>query len=100
MPLILQVPSGNYNILHRIGAQYYELCAHLLCDDNGARATALRQQHSSNAYNINFEIISEWLRGSGKQPVSWRTLDGVLRTMQLTELANEIASYCGAVVPL
>ena len=87
---ILQTPSPSSNILHQIGDKHWELCAYLLHDKNGSRAKAITEQHRGNAYTISREIMSEWLRGSGRQPVSWRTLDGVLRIMQLRELADDI----------
>ena len=64
----------------------------LLDESTGARVRSLEHQHQRNAERINQEILQEWLAGSGKQPVSWATLVEVLRDIELSTLADDIAA--------
>ena len=50
----------------------------------------MAQKHSNNADSINKEILSKWLQGVGKQPVTWSILIGVLKDIDLNSLANDI----------
>ena len=76
----------------QIGSKYFELGAFLLDDDNGVKVETIAQKCSNNADSINKEILSKWLQGLGKQPVTWSTLIGVLRDIDLKSLANDIES--------
>lgn len=76
----------------QIGIKYYELGVFLLDDRNGVEVQAIALKHSNNADGINKEILSKWLQGMGKQPVTWRTLIEVLRYVDLNSLANDIES--------
>ena len=49
----------------------------------------MAQNHNNN---INKEILSKWLQGLGKQPVTWSKLIEVLRDIDLNSLANDIES--------
>lgn len=51
---------------------------------------AITAQYQLNADQISREILGRWLRGGGKQPVTWRTLTDTLRDIGLTELASTI----------
>ena len=59
----------------------------LLNDGTGSMIAAMRaKNHDHNTR----DIFQEWLRGSGAQPVTWRTLVAVLREAHLSTLADEI----------
>jgi len=53
---------------------------------------SMASRHHDNAERINTEILHEWLTGSGKKPVNWETLVKVLRDIELSTLADEIAA--------
>ena len=56
---------------------------------------ALETTNLRNPEAINFDILKEWLRGSGAQPVKWRTLVTVLKQIGLSEVAAEIERAFG-----
>lgn len=76
----------------QIGIKYIDLGVFLLDDTNGVKVEAIALKHNNNAENINKDILSKWLRGMGKQPVTWSTLIEVLRDIDLKSLANDIES--------
>ena len=89
--LNLKTSSGStVNIVKQIGSDYFTLGILLLNDDNGAVTSAITNQHHHNAVAINQEILMRWVRGQGKQPVTWSTLIGVLRDVGLSQLAQAI----------
>ena len=61
-------------------------------DPNGMRIRNMERKHKNDAEEINMEVLQEWLKGAGKQPVTWDTLIDVLRDTKLTRLASEIAA--------
>ena len=73
-----------------IGTYYEMLGTLLLNDDTGAKIAAIVDKHQRNASKINNQILQQWLQGGGRQPVTWNTLVGVLRSIKLSELANTI----------
>ena len=75
---------------------YMEFGIELLDDSNGARVRAMQRECMRDAKLINMEILQEWVEGSGKQPVTWDTLIDVLRDIDLTILASEIAAVKGS----
>ena len=76
--------------MHQIGTHYSTLGPLLLNDDNGAVISAIINQHKDNAVAINQEILTRWLLGQGKLPVTWSTLLGVLDDVGLSELAQMV----------
>ena len=50
---------------------------------------ALIKQNREDCDAINLEIVERWLQGGG-EPVSWRTLIGILKAVNLTVLAQDI----------
>ena len=62
----------------------------LLNDDTGAKTAAIVDIRQRNASKINYQILQQWIQGGGRQPVTWNTLVGVLRSIKLSELANTI----------
>ena len=80
------------NIPVEIGSKYLQFGIFLLDDSTGARIMSMASRHHDNAERINTEILHEWLTGSGKKPVNWETLVKVLRDIELSTLADEIAA--------
>lgn len=64
----------------------------LLKDDNYAITSSIVEQFQSNAFKINFEVLTRWIQGKGKDPVTWETLVEVLKCIELSQLAKEISS--------
>ena len=95
-PTLLQLTyfktrSGSINITEQIGTSYRNLGLHLLEDANGVVTKAIRDQYHHNAATINYEILQRWIQGAGMQPVQWSTLIDVLKKIELSPLAKEIA---------
>lgn len=84
------ITQEGEDISKQIGAHYRRFGTLLLKDHTGARVTAIVQKHQKDSTEINYEIISEWLNGGGEEPVTWRTLCGVLDKIGLKELARKI----------
>ena len=61
----------------------------------GARVDALETRYLNNPERINYVIFREWLKGSGAQPVTWKTLVTVLKQIGLSEVAAEIKRVFG-----
>ena len=92
LPQLLNFKGRNkrkINISRVIGTQYTTFGTLLLVDRTGTRVAAITDKHRGDAERINIEILREWLAGSG-EPVSWRTLTGVLRDADLNLLADDI----------
>lgn len=89
--LSLKTSSGNtVKIMQQIGTHYSIFGPLLLDDCTGAATSAIVAQHQQNAVLINQEILTQWLQGQGKLPVSWSTLTDVLKDVGLTELSQMI----------
>ena len=78
------------NIPVEIGTKYVGFSVFLLDDLNGSRVKIMTHKHLNDAERINTEILQDWLAGKGKQPVTWATLVGVLRDIELSTLAGQI----------
>ena len=89
--LNLKTSSGStVNIVQQIGTHYSTLGPLLLRDDTGAVTLAIVSQHQRDVALINQEILTRWLQGQGKLPVSWYTLIDVFKNAGLLELAQMI----------
>ena len=91
---LLAFPGAKEKIKvdEQIGVKYIDLGVFLLDDKNGVKVKAIAMKHNNNAENASQEILSKWLRGMGKQPVTWNTLIEVLRDIDLKSLAKDISS--------
>ena len=78
------------NVVQQIGTHYSKLGPLLLNDDTGAVTLSVTSEHHHNADAINQDILTRWLQGQGKQPVTWFTLICVLRDVELSQLAQRI----------
>lgn len=74
----------------QIGTKYTDLAVFLLGDDTRMKVKTIAMEHNQDADKINLEILSNWLQGLGKQPVTWSTLVQVLRDLELKSVANDI----------
>ena len=92
--LNLKTSSGSsVNIVHQIGTHYSTLGPLLLNDNTGAVTSAITNQYQNNAVAINQDILSQWVQGQGKLPVTWSTLLGVLDDVGLSELTQMVRKY-------
>ena len=78
------------NIPQEISTKYPQFGLLLLNDTTGAKVRNIAHKHFRDSEQINTEILEEWLKGRGKQPVSWRTLTEVLHCVKLSNLASDI----------
>ena len=93
LPQLISFPTRTretINIVQKVGTQYTLLGIILLDDKDGSIVSPITTQHQLNAVNITLEILMRWIRGEGKQPVTWKTLTDALTTIGLTELAKSI----------
>ena len=87
----LELPNEPpLDIAKRIGDSYKEVGGELLQDSDGIK---VKNIHADNFYRIigtNNDILFEWLQGSGKMPVNWKTLIQVLEKHGKKILAQDI----------
>jgi hypothetical protein len=79
-----------FDVAERIAHSYKKVGGELLQDSSGKR---VGNHHTNNFYNVvdtSVAILEEWLEGSGKLPVTWRTLIRVLKKHGKVELARDI----------
>ena len=89
--LNFKTSSGStVDVVQQIGTHYSKLGPLLLNDDTGAVTSAIVSQYQRDAVAINQEILTRWLQGQGKKPVSWSTLTDVLKEVGLSELSQMI----------
>lgn len=67
----------------------------LLDDPYGTRIKRIEEEYKYSMYEMTREICRQWLRGSGKHPVTWNILIRVLKQTQLLTLAGRIESSIG-----
>ena len=84
------MPGGKVNLAERIGVSYYEFGVLLLEDDDGDLIAAIEKEQGKSSANINREVFRLWLKGKGRQPVTWATLVAVLQDIGLVKLAKDI----------
>ena len=78
------------HILQEIGTKYTLLGTILLNDKSGEITSAIERENTKNANTINYHILQKWVQGSGKMPVTWRTLLEVMKDIGLITLARKI----------
>ena len=78
------------NILQHIGTLYNDLGILLLDDKGGTVTKAIEKQCHHVVYDINLQILRQWIQGEGRQPVQWSTLVDVLKKIELSVLAKKI----------
>ena len=80
------------NLAEIIGVSYYEFGVQLLDDDDGDKIAAIEKELGKSALDINRQVFRLWLKGKGRQPVTWATLVAVLQDIGLARLAQDIAA--------
>lgn len=84
------MPGEKINLTEEIGTHYMEFGTSLLKDSTGELLRSFEKELRGNAGDINARVLSWWLSGKGKQPVSWDTLIAVLHDIKLNRLARDI----------
>ena len=92
LPELIDFKTGteNMNILKHIGTLYNDLGILLLDDKAGTVTKAIEKQCHHVVYDINLQILRQWIQGEGRQPVQWSTLIDVLKKIKLSVLAKKI----------
>ena len=80
----------SFDIAERIGLSYKKVGGELLEDSGGNRVEIIWTNNFHKVVDTNVDILKEWLKGSGKRPVTWRTLIQVLEKYGEVELAQDI----------
>ena len=88
--ITFQGRRGRIDISEQIGNKYKRFGILLLDDPDGVRVNAIERKHHEEAKEINFEIFQKWIKGSGKKPMTWKTLIDVLFDIGLSALAEDI----------
>ena len=87
----LELPNeSSFNIVELIGDSYKEIGGELLQDSSGIKVENIRADNNYKIVGTNNDILREWLQGSGKRPVNWRTLIQVLEKYGKIILAQDI----------
>ena len=84
--------AKRINIPQEISTNYYQFGILLLEDETGTRIKNIEYRFRENSEQINMEVLEQWINGKGKQPVTWEMLVEVLRDVELTTLAGDIAA--------
>ena len=88
--ICFQMADSKVNVAEKIGVKCHDFGVLLLNDEGGDVITFIEREQRGNAYGINVEVFKMWLKGTGKQPVTWDTLVDVLRDIGLNKLANDV----------
>ena len=92
LPELYCFRSGDecVDIIEKISTNYSQFGIFLLEDNDGDKMAAIIEQYGEDATKINRQVLSRWIKGEGKQPVSWATLASELERCGLTVLAKTI----------
>ena len=90
----ISFPKGKskINLAVEIGAHYHDFGVLLLNDKSGNLISSIEREQRINASCINVEIFKKWLQGTGRQPVTWKTLVAVLIDVGLKSLAIDVVT--------
>ena len=91
--LHLKLPGhdgGAIDVAVQIGKSYPKFGSLLLNDNEGTRVQNICHDMMKEIVPTNMEILKQWLDGSGRRPVIWRTLIEVMEESQKTDLARQI----------
>ncbi len=76
------------DLVTEIGKDYKKIGRKLLKNDK--KVANIEASKQNQVEDIVDEILSEWLNGDGRTPVTWETLVTVLRESGLVTLAEDI----------
>ena len=82
--------NGTLNIPERISTKYKQFGVILLEDDEGTLVDGIAHKNFNNPEEINIDILTQWLRGKGRKPVTWRTMISSLEEIGLKTMAEDI----------
>ena len=82
--------DGTLNIPQQISTKYKQFGVILLEDGEGAFVDSSAHKNFNNPEEINIDILTQWLRGKGRKPVTWRTMMNTLEEIGLKTLAEDI----------
>ena len=96
LPQILAFPfkTGVDNIVKKIAGSRDVFGFLLLEDDDGAIISSLSAHHQS-PIECTLDIVRYWIRGYGRQPISWDTFIDTVRKAGLIRLADDIREGLG-----
>ena len=80
----------NLKIIKKTSTRYNELAMYLLNDDNCDIVSSLEEKCLHDSDKITRAVFKKWIDGTGRKPVTWQTLVGVLKDIELNSLADEI----------
>ena len=78
------------NVMERIGVNYPDFGMFLLQDSDGSKVSALELTWQRASLPICRDIMTAWLQGKGKTPVTYATLLHCLHEADLHNLAKDI----------
>ena len=90
LPSMVDGENKRLNIVQRTASHYAKLAMHLLDDENRVITAILEVLFHHNPERIATDVYEKWISGTGRKPISWRTLIDVLREIGLISLAEEI----------
>ena len=73
-----------------MGTNFDRLGTILLEDEDGATVNQIVSDCQRQSAAIVFKILTVWVQGGGKRPVTWKTLTDTLNDIGLIELASDI----------
>ena len=91
--------NGNLNIPERISTKYKQFGVILLEDGEGTIVDGIAHKNFNNPEEINVDILTQWLRGKGRKPVTWRTMINTLEEIGLNTLAEDIGLALASKIP-
>ena len=84
------VKDGHIDIAQEIGTDYEKFGTLLLEDKTGNKVNSIKVSEQGDPLPVTVKILHQWLKGKGKEPVTWRTLVTCLRATGLNVLAENI----------
>ena len=99
LPIFLTFPilreCKEVNILERILSKVRSSFSILLLEsDYGEKVDTILDEPKSSIKDANRVILTQWLKGKGRKPVTWRTLIDILNSVELRTLATDIEGSC------
>ena len=73
-----------------MGTNYDRLGIILLKDKDGSRKNQIVSDCHHQSAAIVLEILTVWVQGGGRHPVTWKTLTDTLKVIGLIVLASDI----------
>lgn len=86
----MSLADSNVNLLQELGTKYKSFGTLLLEDSTGSKMAAIEHALGRNVEDINYRVFQDWISGSGKKPVSWNSLVGVLQDVKMESLATSV----------